>query len=58
MINQVEPTRVIAKSHLNSIECITGHPSKKIFATGSHDKTIKIWDMEKLKENMQLSDHK
>jgi len=58
MINQVDATRTIKKAHLNSIECIAGHPSNKLFATGSHDKMIKVWDLEKGTETMQLSDHK
>jgi WD40 repeat protein len=37
---------------------MAGHPNNKVFASGSHDHTIKIWDIEKTKETMQLADHK
>jgi WD40 repeat protein len=37
---------------------MAGHPSNKAFASGSHDHTIKIWDLETTKETMQLADHK
>ncbi len=49
MINQVNPNKTILKAHLNSIECLAGNNFNKTFATGSHDHTIKIWDLEKTK---------
>ena len=55
---QVKAHKSISKAHLNSIECMAGHPSNKVFASGSHDHTIKIWDLETTKETMQLADHK
>ena len=55
---QIKPHKFINKAHLNSIECMAAHPNNKIFASGSHDHTIKIWDLEKTKETMQLADHK
>jgi WD40 repeat protein len=48
-VNQVNPYKSIIKSHLNSVETLAAHPSNKFFATGSHDHTIKIWDLEKTK---------
>ena len=36
-------------AHLFSIHDVKLHPNKPIFATGSTDKTIKIWDAETLK---------
>ena len=58
MLNQKQPFAVIEKKHLNSIESLAPHPSHKTFASGSHDKTIKIWDVATLKETATLSDHK
>lgn len=37
---------------------MAAHPSNKSFASGSHDKTIKLWDIGKVKETATLSDHK
>lgn len=37
---------------------MAAHPNNKYFASGSHDHTIKIWDLERTKEVMQLKDHK
>lgn len=34
---------------MNSIEAIAAHPGHKNFASGSHDKTIKLWDISKFK---------
>lgn len=56
--NQMPPFQKIEKAHSNSIESAAPHPSNKSFATGSHDKTIKLWDLGKLKESATLSDHK
>lgn len=43
--NQIPAARSIPKAHSNSIEAIAAHPSHKTFASGSHDKTIKLWDI-------------
>lgn len=43
--NQIPANHSIAKAHSNSIEAIAAHPSHKSFASGSHDKTIKLWDV-------------
>jgi WD40 repeat protein len=42
---QVKANKTIVKAHLNSIECMAAHPNNKFFASGSHDHTIKIWDL-------------
>ena len=47
--NQAKPNKIIEKAHLNSIECLAAHPNNKVFASGSHDHLIKIWDLEKAK---------
>lgn len=38
------------REHVNSVDAIKIDPSsRKVFATGSHDRTIKIWDISKQK---------
>jgi WD40 repeat protein len=56
--NQISPVTFINRAHGNSIESLAVHPSEKTFATGSHDKTIKLWDVQGFKETMTLADHK
>ena len=58
MINQKHPYAFLEKKHLNSIESVAAHPSHKTFASGSHDRNIKVWDVSTLKETATLSDHK
>lgn len=44
---EIRPTTRV-KAHENSVDAITVDPtSDKLFATGSHDKTIKLWDATK-----------
>jgi len=44
---EIQPT-LRFKAHENSVDAITVDPtSDKLFATGSHDKTIKLWDATK-----------
>ena len=57
-INQITPFKVNNRAHSNSIESLAAHPDQKTFATGSHDKSIKIWDAVTFKESMTLADHK
>mmetsp|Transcript_6885 Transcript_6885/g.6034 ORF Transcript_6885/g.6034 Transcript_6885/m.6034 type:complete len:188 (+) Transcript_6885:3-566(+) len=48
-IEQIEPIATL-KEHTNSVDAIKIDPaSGKKFVTGSHDKTIKIWDVNTLK---------
>ena len=48
-LEQLEPVHT-AREHTNSVDAIKIDPSsKKKFATGSHDRTIKIWDITKVK---------
>lgn len=58
LINQIPAHNSIKKAHNNSIESIAAHPSHKSFASGSHDKTIKIWDLGKFTESATYHDHK
>lgn len=58
LVNQKSPFGTIKDAHKNSIESLASHPSHKSFASGSHDKNIKIWDVSTLKETATLSDHK
>lgn len=44
--------------HENSVDCIASNPkSDKEFVTGSHDKTIKVWDINKEKSLNTLKGH-
>jgi WD40 repeat protein len=56
--NQISPTAVVKRAHGNSIESLAIHPNHKTFATGSHDRTIKLWDAATLKETATFADHK
>ena len=41
--------------HENSVDCLTANPTTDTeFATGSHDKTIIVWDAETAKVKKQL----
>ena len=45
--------------HVNSVDCICVNPKNaNEFATGSHDKTIKLWDVNKDKSVRTLTGHK
>ena len=58
MKNQVDPLHFIEKAHSNSIESIAVHPNKNTFLTGSHDHSIKVWDVQKFKELTTIKEHK
>jgi WD40 repeat protein len=48
-LEQLEPVHT-AREHTNSVDALKIDPSgRKKFATGSHDRTIKIWDIAKVK---------
>ena len=56
--DQVLPSTSIAAAHLNSIESIAARPDGIEVATGSHDHTIKLWDVEEAKSTATLQGHK
>ena len=44
--------------HQNSVDCIAANPANpNEFATGSHDKSIKIWDVNTFKSTKTLLGH-
>lgn len=44
------------EEHKNSVDALAIHPTKKgLFASGAHDRTIKLWDVTKLKSNATFS---
>ena len=64
--NDIHPSHSIHKvyssnkiqAHFNSIECIDYNPKKNhILASGCHDKTIKLWDINTLKSTSELLGH-
>lgn len=53
--NPLEPFFKLEKAHLNSIETLKFNPvNASEMASGSHDHTIKLWDVTKVKELKQL----
>lgn len=48
-IDQLDPIES-SREHTNSVDAVCIDPNgKKKFATGSHDRTIKIWDLKTFK---------
>jgi hypothetical protein len=47
----------ILKGHLSYVESVRFHPSGKILASGSADKTVKFWDLSAQKEIASLHIH-
>jgi len=46
------------RAHLNSVDCISFCPTDSSkFATGSHDHTIKLWDLNKMKVINTIKPH-
>ena len=58
MGEQVDPTATVQPAHLNSIETIAAKPDGREVATGSHDHTVKLWDVEEAKSTRTLQEHK
>jgi WD40 repeat protein len=58
MKNQLSPIILNKKAHNNSIESAAVHPNFKTLATGSHDHSIKLWDVQTFKETSTLVQHK
>ena len=56
--NDLEPYMKQEKAHMNSIETCCFNPTdSSMFVTGSHDKLIKIWDINKNKLASTLEGH-
>jgi WD40 repeat protein len=45
------------QGHMNSVNTISFSPDGKYLASGSSDKTVKIWDMELKTEIITLKNH-
>ena len=44
--------------HENSVDCISANPkNENEFVTGSHDKTLKLWDLAAGKSKLTLTGH-
>lgn len=55
----IDPFDQVAKAHYNSIETLSFNPAApNELVTGSHDKLIKLWDINKMKNTGQLEGHK
>jgi len=54
-VAQVET--VIQKGHDQSVLCLTLHPDSTILATGSRDKSIKLWNLNNTREIRSLLGH-
>jgi len=47
------------KGHVNSVECIQFNPNDHSkLVSGSHDHTMKIWDLNKMKEIRSVKPHR
>lgn len=34
-------------SHLDGVRCVTFHPAESVVITGSEDRTLKLWNLDK-----------
>jgi WD40 repeat protein len=56
--NDVKPYERFTNAHENSIEAVVFNPANNIeIASGSHDKSIKLWDIQKFKQTTKLTGH-
>lgn len=55
---QIEAVKTAFPAHSDSIETISAKPNGREIATGSHDHTIKLWDVETMKSTQTLSEHR
>lgn len=47
------------KGHINSVECIEFNPNDNSkLVSGSHDHTMRIWDLNKMKEIRSVQPHR
>src|SRR5262245_45161425 len=51
------PLLMFQQGHLGAISSVAFHPGGKIFATGSKDRTVKLWDAESGKLLRTLTGH-
>ena len=51
---QIDAVNTIFPAHQDSIETISSKPNGRELATGSHDHTIKLWDVETMKNTQTL----
>ena len=50
-------TKHILKGHADYISCLVYSPDSKIIASGSHDHTVRLWDVKTGKHIRTLTDH-
>lgn len=56
--NDVHPYYQFKKAHDNSIESLAFNPANNLeMVTGSNDKSIKIWDLQKFKPSSKFTGH-
>lgn len=54
----VSQTTYSLSGHSKRVECLRFHPvAKNVLASGSADKTVKLWDVEAQKEQISLGEH-
>ena len=46
-INNANKTMTNLSSHLDGVRCVAFHPVESLVITGSEDRTLKLWNLEK-----------